>query len=62
MTIKDSSDPAVEQRMADGLRILARIIATAHRRRLAKAGGNERHFEGDRSRKAKWEENSEHKQ
>ena len=34
MTIKASSDPAVEPGMAGGLRILARIIATAHRQRL----------------------------
>jgi hypothetical protein len=33
-TSKASSDPVAEQGMAEGLRILARIIATAHKRRL----------------------------
>jgi hypothetical protein len=61
VTIKASSDPVVEQGMAEGLRILARIIATAHRRRVAEAGGNQRQSESSRSRKAKREESSEHK-
>ena len=34
MTSKASFDMAVEQSMADGLKILARMIATAHRRRV----------------------------
>jgi len=61
-TIKVSSDKTVEPGMAEGLRILARIIATAHRRRVAEAGGNRVRSEGTRSRKAKREGNSEHKQ
>ena len=53
MTIKPSSDPVVEQGMAEGLKILARMIATAHRRRAAEAGGNQKESESSRSRKAK---------
>lgn len=62
MTIKTSFDPAVEQGMAEGLKILARMIATAHRRRVAEAGGNQGESESSRSRKAKREGSSEHKQ
>lgn len=61
MTIKASSDPVVEQGMAEGLRILARIIATAHRRRLAEAAGDQGRSKSSRSRKAKREGNSGHK-
>ncbi len=61
MTIKASSDPAVEQGMAEGLKILARMIATAHRRRVAEAGGNQGQSESSRSKKAKREESSEHR-
>ncbi len=53
MTIKASSDKAMEPGMAEGLKILARMIATAHRRRAAEAGGNQKESESSRSRKAK---------
>ena len=33
-TTKASTDMAIEQGMAEGLKILARMIATAHRQRL----------------------------
>ena len=62
MTIKASPPgPAMEPGMAEGLRILARIIATAHRRRMAEADGNQGQPKSGRSRKAKRDENSEHK-
>ena len=61
-TIKVSSDKTVEPGMAEGLRILARIIATAHRRRVAEAGVNHGGSKSSRPRKTKWEEGSEHKQ
>jgi hypothetical protein len=37
VTIRASSNTAVEPDMAERLRLLARLIATAHRRRLAEA-------------------------
>lgn len=61
VTIKASSDTAVEPGMAEGLKILARMIATAHRRRMAETGGNQRQSESSRSKKAKREESLDHK-
>lgn len=53
VTTRVNSDiPAEQQAMAGGLKILARIIATAHRRRTAEAGNNQRQLEGSGSKKA----------
>ena len=62
MTIKASSDKAVESGMAEGLKILARMIATAHRQRVAEGDGNQRQPEGSHAKKVKREESPDHKQ